>query len=191
MRLILLFIACFLYALPSLAQNRSEDTPYLSTMKMYIPREDTSFPSISLLTNSVQHKKTPGRKLRPGCWINLDYSSEERGGLYFEDRFVYCQSVEKDQSYDLYYKGTGNHLLDNTVREISFTKFSDLVKKLSPYRIQLPTIAGKNPYEVYRWHHPNLHVVFYDKKRGGYFSYRIALVMYLDMHHPKALRFFE
>lgn len=159
---------------------------------LLIPEVDTAVRAVYLWAHPLRSGQTPGNRLRNRDWVHVDFSGDadalEKG---LESSFKYKQLAYREKSklegYDLYYKGTGEALSDEEFKTIRFTKFPALVKLLRPYKITLP-FRDKELREVYRWQHPNLHVVAYDKKRKGYYRYRIAIVLYRDSFHPESYR---
>lgn len=167
------------------------DTLYLSR-PVPIPEVDTAVRAVYLWAHPLRSRKTPGNRMRNRDWLQLDYPETDPLYNELENVFLYKQLVvygERStlEDYDLYYKGTGEALNEEEFKSIRFTKLPALVKLLKPYKISLP-FRDKELREVYRWQHPNLHVVAYDKKRKGYYRYRIALVLYRDSFHPESYR---
>lgn len=197
---ILFFVVALLCSYSSLlcAQENSRDTLYLTFTKVPIPAVDTTVSAMYLLAHPLRPPQTPGDRYRVDDWVRLDYSKHQgilvpsppKSGIYKwekqESRFIYVQNPKKEQKYVFYYKGEEGELIsDEEFKESNCPKFSIVRELLQPYN-HVVLHKRKDPYEVYRWQHPNLYVVVYDKTRKGYYRYRIALTIYRDPYHPEA-----
>lgn len=195
--LLLVFALCS-YVSTMFSQNAESRLLQLDLMTIPIPPVDSTVSSVYLLAKPLRSPQTPGNKCRVGDWVRLDFSkhpgfrvpmaSESDGYKYekIESRFIYKQNPQKQQEYVFYYQGEEGELVSDTVlRAIKFSKSPAVIKTLQPYKLSIPH-RGKDLFEVYRYQHPNLHVIVYDDSRKGYYRYRIALVMYKDNNHPEA-----
>lgn len=205
MRILFLVVALLWgYIVNIFAQESAPDTLYLSSMKLPIPAVDSTVPRVYLLAHPLRHPKTPGNKYRAGDWVRVDLSKypgvrvpiAPRSDIFvyerLESRFIYTQNPQKSQEYKFYYRGEEGELVsEEEFKSIKFLKFPAVKKLLLPYDITPPILYDKELGEVYRWQHPNLYVVVYDKNRKGYYRYRIALVIYHDDNHPKAYQILE
>ena len=207
----MLIVSLCVYATTMVAQKQAraklyddaKDTLYLEVMKVPIPEVDTTVSAVYLWAHPLRHPKTPGNKYRVGDWVRLDYSDHPglrapvrpKSGLYkyekLESRFIYTQNPQQQQEYAFFYKDDEGELVsEEEFKSITFSKFPKVKKILSPYKMN-PPHKGKDLREVYRWQHPNLHVIAYDKARKGYYRYRIALTIYRDPNHPEAAAILE
>lgn len=180
------------------AQENAQDTLYMDFIRVPIPSVDSTVLAVHLLAHPLRSPETPGDKYRLGDWVRLDYSkypgilvpTKPKSGRYkrkkIESHYVYLADPEKQQKYKFYYKGeAGERIRDVEYRSIKFSKLTDVRELFQSYKCTVPQ-RGKDVHEVYRWQHPNLYVVMYDKSRQGYYRYRIALVIYTDPYHPDA-----
>lgn len=176
---------------PSIAQSTEPevDTLYFPKTKVGVPPVDHSVPPVYLLAKPVREESTPSIKYKPGDWANVDYS--QSSGRRWENFFAYVVNAHKQQEYQLYYKGRGKEISSEELKSIPFMSMQKAKTHLPKYLKIVTPGRNKNLMEVYRWQHPNMHVVTYDKKRSGYYLYRIALVIYEDPNHPEAKVFIE
>ena len=104
--------------------------------------------------------------------------------MVLENRFAYyAAGFPEMKEYELYYKGTGEEITKEDFDSIKFTRMPTALREIKKYK--LPR-TRRTLREVDRWQHPHLFVIEHDKKASRYYKYRIALVIYIDYHHPEA-----
>ena len=135
--------------------------------------------------------KPRGSKKRTRDWVKVDFSDENNiiivnvgDPLVIENFFAYyAAEFPKMKEYELYYKGTGEEITKEDFDSIKFTRMPMALREIKKYK--LPR-TRRTLREVDRWQHPHLFVIEHDKKASRYYKYRIALVIYIDYHHPEA-----
>ena len=165
------------------------DSIYVASGAVYIP--PISGEPIYLLASPLRPAKTRGSKLRARDWVKVDYSYQNNiiimgfgDSLVIENRFAYyAAGFPEMKEYELYYKGTGEEITKEDFDSIKFSRMPTALREIKKYK--LPR-TRRTLGEVDRWQHPHLFVVEHDKKAGRYYKYRIALVIYMDYHHPEA-----
>ena len=146
---------------------------------------------IYLLASPLRPVKTRGSKIRTRDWVKADYSNQNNliifgfgDSLVLENRFAYyAAGFPEMKEYELYYKGTGEEITKEDFDSIKFTRMPTALREIKKYK--LPR-TRRTLGEVDRWQHPHLFVIEHDKKASRYYKYRIALVIYIDYHHPEA-----
>ena len=165
------------------------DSIYVASGAVYIPR--ISGEPIYLFASPLRPVKTRGSKIRTRDWVKVDFSDQNNlivrkvgDPLVIENFFAYyAVGFPEMKEYELYYKGTGEEITKEDFDSIKFTRMPMALREIKKYK--LPR-ARRTTGEVDRWQHPHLFVVEHDKKAGRYYKYRIALVIYMDYHHPEA-----
>ena len=165
------------------------DSIYVASGAVYIP--PISGEPIYLLASPLRPAKTRGSKLRARDWVKVDYSYQNNiiimgfgDSLVIENRFAYyAAGFPEMKEYELYYKGTGEEITKEDFDSIKFTRMPTALREIKKYK--LPR-TRRTLGEVDRWQHPHLFVIEHDKKASRYYKYRIALVIYIDYHHPEA-----
>lgn len=165
------------------------DSIYVATGAVYIP--PISGEPIYLFASPLRPVKTRGSKIRTRDWVKADYSNQNNliifgfgDSLVLENLFVYyAAGFPGMKEYELYYKGTGEEITKEDFDSIKFARMPTALREIKKYK--LPR-TRRTLGEVDRWQHLHLFVVEHDKKAGRYYKYRIALVIYMDYHHPEA-----
>ena len=165
------------------------DSIYVASGAVYIP--PISGEPIYLLASPLHPGKIRGSKTRTRDWVKVDFSDQNNlhimgfgDSLILENRFVYkADRYPNAKEYELYYKGTGEEITKEDFDSIKFTRMPTALREIKKYK--LPR-TRRTLGEVDRWQHLHLFVVEHDKKAGRYYKYRIALVIYMDYHHPEA-----
>lgn len=167
---------------PLLSQKEVINILNLSGENVPIPKVDPTVSTVYLWAHPLRHPDTPGNRYRVGDWVRLDLYEYKN----LESRFVYVQNPQKQQEYHFFYKEKRRELVSKKeFKSIKFSTFPKVKELLQPYKLTVPT-EKKNLHEVYRWQHPNLHIISYDQQKRAYYRYRIALVIYEDPYHPEA-----
>ena len=165
------------------------DSIYVVSSGVYIP--PVSGEPIYLLASPLRPVKTRGSKIRTRDWVKVDFSEDNNfmvvgsgDSLVIENFFAYyAAGFPGMKEYELYYKGTGEEITKEDFDSIKFTRMPTALREIKKYK--LPR-TRRTLGEVDRWQHLHLFVVEHDKKAGRYYKYRIALVIYMDYHHPEA-----
>ena len=169
--------------------HNAPDSIYVAIGAVYIP--PISGEPIYLLASPLRPVKTRRSKIRTRDWVKVDFSDQNNlhiigfgDSLVIENLFVYyAAGFPEMKEYELYYKGTGEEITKEDFDSIKFTHMPTALREIKKYK--LPR-TRRSSGEVDRWQHPHLFVVEHDKKAGRYYKYRIALVIYIDYHHPEA-----
>ena len=165
------------------------DSIYVASGAVYIP--PISGEPIYLFASPLKSGHTPGRKIRTRDWVKVDFSDQNNlhiigfgDSLILENRLVYyAAGFPEMKEYELYYKGTGEEITKEDFDSIKFSRMPTALREIKKYK--LPR-TRRTLREVDRWQHPHLFVIEHDKKASRYYKYRIALVIYIDYHHPEA-----
>ena len=165
------------------------DSIYVVSSGVYIP--PVSGEPIYLLASPLRPVKTRGSKIRTRDWVKVDFSEDNNfmvvgsgDSLVIENFFAYyAAGFPEMKEYELYYKGTGEEITKEDFDSIKFTRMPMALREIKKYKLPRTRRALG---EVDRWQHPHLFVIEHDKKAGRYYKYRIALVIYMDYHHPEA-----
>ena len=189
MQRLLFLLLTFLHCTAWSQVYNAPDSIYVATGAVYIP--PISGEPIYLLASPLKSGHTPGSKIRTRDWVKVDYSDDNNiitigfgDSLVIENRFIYqADCYPKAKEYKLYYKGTGEEITKEDFDSIKFTRMPTALREIKKYK--LPR-TRRSSGEVDRWQHPHLFVIEHDKKAGRYYKYRIALVIYMDYHHPEA-----
>jgi len=187
-RLLFLLLTLLHYTAWSQVYN-APDSIYVASGAVYIP--PISGEPISLLASPLRPVKPRGSKKRTRDWVKVDFSDENNiiivnagDPLVIENFFAYyAAEFPKMKEYELYYKGTGEEITKEDFDSIKFTRMPTALREIKKYK--LPR-TRRTLREVDRWQHPHLFVIEHDKKASRYYKYRIALVIYIDYHHPEA-----
>ena len=185
----LLFLLTLLHCTAWSQVYNAPDSIYVATGAVYIP--PISGEPIYLLASPLKSGHTPGSKIRTRDWVKVDFSDQNNlhimgfgDSLILENGFVYkADRYPNAKEYELYYKGTGEEITKEDFDSIKFTRMPTALREIKKYK--LPR-TRRTLGEVDRWQHLHLFVVEHDKKAGRYYKYRIALVIYMDYHHPEA-----
>ena len=165
------------------------DSIYVAGGAVYIP--PISGEPIYLLASPLRPVKTRGSKIRTRDWVKVDFSDQNNlhimrfgDSLILENGFVYkADRYPNAKEYELYYKGTGEEITKEDFDSIKFSRMPTALREIKKYK--LPRTRRPSG-EVDRWQHLHLFVIEHDKKADRYYKYRIALVIYMDYHHPEA-----
>jgi hypothetical protein len=165
------------------------DSLYVVISGVYIP--PISGEPIYLLASPLRPVKPRGSKKRTRDWVKVDFSDQNNlivrkvgDPLVIENFFAYyAAGFPEMKEYELYYKGTGEEITKEDFDSIKFTRMPMALREIKKYK--LPR-TRRTLREVDRWQHPHLFVIEHDKKASRYYKYRIALVIYIDYHHPEA-----
>ena len=165
------------------------DSLYVVISGVYIP--PISGEPIYLLASPLRPVKPRGSKKRTRDWVKVDFSDQNNlivrkvgDPLVIENFFAYyAAGFPEMKEYELYYKGTGEEITKEDFDSIKFTRMPMALREIKKYK--LPR-TRRTLREVDRWQHPHLFVIEHDKKASHYYKYRIALVIYIDYHHPEA-----
>ena len=189
MRRLLFLLLTLLHCTAWSQGYNAPDSIYVATGAVYIP--PISGEPIYLLASPLRPVKTRGSKIRTRDWVKADYSNQNNliifgfgDSLVLENRFAYyAAGFPEMKEYELYYKGTGEEITKEDFDSIKFTRMPMALREIKKYK--LPR-TRRTLREVDRWQHPHLFVIEHDKKASRYYKYRIALVIYIDYHHPEA-----
>ena len=189
MKRLLFLLLTLLHCTAWSQRYNAPDSIYIIRSGIYIP--PVSGEPIYLLASPLRPVKMRGSKKRTRDWVKVDFSDENNiiivnagDPLVIENFFAYyAAEFPKMKEYELYYKGTGEEITKEDFDSIKFTRMPTALRELKKYKLpRTKRFSG----EVDRWQHPHLFVVEHDKKAGRYYKYRIALVIYMDYHHPEA-----
>ena len=189
MKRLLFLLLTLLHCMAWSQVHNAPDSIYVATGAVYIP--PISGEPIYLLASPLRPVKTRGSKIRTRDWVKVDYSNRNNliiigfgDSSVIENLFVYyAAGFPGMKEYELYYKGTGEEITKEDFDSIKFTRMPTALREIKKYKLSR---TRRTLGEVDRWQHPHLFVVEHDKKAGRYYKYRIALVIYMDYHHPEA-----
>ena len=189
MKRLLFFLLTLLHCTAWSQVYNAPDSLYVVISGVYIP--PISGGPIYLLASPLRPVKTRGSKKRTRDWVKVDFSEDNNfmvvgsgDSLVIENFFAYyAAGFPEMKEYELYYKGTGEEITKEDFDSIKFSRMPTALREIKRYK--LPR-TRRTTGEVDRWQHPHLFVVEHDKKAGRYYKYRIALVIYIDYHHPEA-----
>ena len=189
MRRLLFLLLTLLHCTAWSQVYNAPDSIYVASGAVYIP--PISGEPIYLLASPLHPGKIRGSKIRTQDWVKVDYSDENNiitigfgDSLVIENFFAYyAAEFPKMKEYKLYHKGTGEEITKEDFDSIKFSRMPMALREIKMYK--LPR-TRRSSGEVDRWQHPHLFVIEHDKKASRYYKYRIALVIYMDYHHPEA-----
>ena len=189
MKRLLFFLLTLLHCTAWSQVYNAPDSLYVVISGVYIP--PISGEPIYLLASPLRPVKTRGSKKRTRDWVKVDFSEDNNfmvvgsgDSLVIENFFAYyAAGFPEMKEYELYYKGTGEEITKEDFDSIKFTRMPTALREIKRYK--LPR-TRRTTGEVDRWQHPHLFVIEHDKKADRYYKYRIALVIYIDYHHPEA-----
>ena len=189
MKRLLFFLLTLLHCTAWSQVYNAPDSLYVVISGVYIP--PISGEPIYLLASPLRPVKTRGSKKRTRDWVKVDFSEDNNfmvvgsgDSLVIENFFAYyAAGFPEMKEYELYYKGTGEEITKEDFDSIKFSRMPTALREIKKYK--LPR-TRRTLREVDRWQHPHLFVIEHDKKASRYYKYRIALVIYIDYHHPEA-----